>query len=449
MQKLILFCFLAVMIISCQKEVQISKPPNDYPELKRSLADSLLVSDFNALDFSRISRSAHGDVTLLRVAFKGKKMSESFVLIEVSPSGTIKRGRIVSLAGNNEKETFNGTLLLKSLKGVTIEETGIVRGYRVNNKAMLREQVLVVPDPYVELPEVIVVASYPPSGGISWSSWMYLMSFLDDGGGGGWGGWYSGGDPFAGGGGGGGGGTGGSGNSGGYVPPPNDPNGPVSVIDDEMMEVDFESQYGDPAIDLDKYLKCFDNIPDAGATCKITIHSDVPVDSDPTKIFDWSAGSPGHTWIRIEKTGANGSGSASQHIGFYPKTGWKTILTDAPLDGKFVDNGSHEFNASYEVSVSPENLKSAIMRIRQLRNVKYDIDDYNCTDWAIEVWRSAVNPSIWFDIPRFHMPGSLSPNGTSTPQGLYVKIKELQDAGVQGASVPVIGWSASSTGPCN
>src|SRR5690606_22012036 len=106
-----------------------------------------------------------------------------------------------------------------------------------------------------------------------------------------------------------------------------------------------------------------------------TIHSDVPVDSDPTKIFDWSAGSPGHTWIRIEKTGANGSGSASQHIGFYPKTGWKTILTDAPLDGKFVDNGSHEFNASYEVSVSPETLNSAIMRIRQFRDDKYDIDD--------------------------------------------------------------------------
>ena len=449
MQKLFLFCFLATIVISCQKEIEGPKPSNVYTELKRSLADSLSVSDFKNLDFSRISRSAHGDVTLLRVAFKGRKMSEAFVLVEVNERGAIMRGRIVSLTRDNEKETFNGTLLLKSLKGVIIEETNIVRGYRVTNKTMLREQVL-QPDPYVELPEVVVVASYPSGGGISWSSWMYLMSFLDnDGGGGGWGGWYSGSDPFAGGGGGGG-GTGGGGNGGGgSVPPPNDPTGPVTVIDDEMMEVDFESQYADPAIDLDKYLKCFDNIPDAGATCKITIHADVPVNSDPTKMFDWSAGSPGHTWIRIEKNGANGSGSASQHIGFYPKTGWKTMLTDAPLDGKFVDNSNHEFNASYEVSVSPENLKSAIMRILQLRNVKYDIDDYNCTDWAIEVWRSAVSPSIWFDIPRFHMPGSLSPYGTSTPQGLYEKIKELQEAGVQGTTVPVIGWSGSSTGPCN
>lgn len=447
MKRLLLFCFLAVVIVSCQKEIEISRSSNDYPGLKKSLADSLPVSEYTLLDFSRISRTVHNNVTLLRVGFKGKKMSESFVLVEVNNNGTIKRGRMVSLTRDKVEETFNGTLTLKNLKGITIEKTDIIRGYRAKNSIMLRQQV--VPDPYVELPEVIVVASYPSSGGISWGTWMNLMSFFDSGGGG-WGGWYSGGDPYGGGGGGGGGagGSGGGSGGGGYVPPSNNPPGPI-VVDDEVMEVDFESQYGDPAIDLDKYLKCFDNIPDAGATCKITIHSDVPVDSDPTKIFDWSAGSPGHSWIRLEKRGANGSGMASQHIGFYPKTGWKTILTDAPLDGKFVDNGSHEFNASYEVSVSPENLRSAIMRIRQLRNVKYDIDDYNCTDWSIEVWRSAVSPSIWFDIPRFHMPGSLSPGGTSTPQGLYVKIKELQDAGVQGASVPVIGWSGSSTGPCN
>lgn len=429
---------MAVMILSCQKELERFKPSNDYPELKRSLADSLQVSDFNALDFSRIARSSHGDVTLLRVAFKGKKLSEAFVLVEVNTTGTIKRGRIVSLARNNEKESVNGTLLLKRLRGVIIEETNIVRGYRINNKSMLREQVSVQPDPYVELPEVIVVASYSSGGSINWSSWMLLMSYLDYGGGESSGGWYSSSDPYA---------T--EGGGGGTNPSPDDTKEPLNIIDDGIMEVGFESNYADPAIDLDKFLKCFDNIPDAGATCKITIHADVPVNNDPTKIFDWSAGSPGHTWIRIEKNGANGSGSASQHIGFYPKTGWKTMVTDAPLDGKFVDNSRHEFNASYEISVSPENLRSAIMRVRQLASIKYDIDGYNCTDWAIEIWRSAANPSIWFEIPKFHMPGSLSPYGTNTPQGLYVKIKELQAAGVRGANVPLVGWTGSSTGPCN
>lgn len=449
MQRLLIICFLVAAFASCQKEIQLPRK-NDYPELKQSLLENLSAPDYNALDFSRVSRSVYGDVTLLRVPFKKKQIDEAFVLVDVDAKGKIKRGRIVQLTRSDKKETFNGSLVLKNLKGEIIEEASIINGYRQRDKAMTRTMV-VQPDPYVELPEVVIVSTYPSGGGgISWGTWMSLTSFFQSGTGGSGDGsaWYSGG----GGGGGsyGGGSPGGSTGGGTSNQPPNpDPYGPVDVIDDDMIMIDFESQYADPAIDLDKYLRCFDKIPDAGSTCKITIHADVPVNSDPTKIMDWSTGSPGHTWIRIEKTGAGNSGTASQHIGFYPKTGWKTTITDAPLDGKFVDNSNHEFNASYEVTVSPENLRSAIMRIRQLRSVRYDIDDYNCTDWAIQVWRTAVSPGIWFDIPRFHMPGSLSPNGTSTPQGLYVKIKELAGAGVQGANVPLVGWAGNSTGPCN
>src|SRR5690606_14753892 len=94
--------------------------------------------------------------------------------------------------------------------------------------------------------------------------------------------------------------------------------GLAGALTDEMIQVGFEQQFEDPAIDLDAFLRCFDNIPDEGATCRITIYADVPVNSDPTKMMDWSSGSPGHTWIQLEKTGAGQS--ASQHIGFYPKS---------------------------------------------------------------------------------------------------------------------------------
>lgn len=449
MQRLLFITLLVVAFASCQKEIELPVN-NDYPELRLNLKQNVTEEDYKALDFSRVSRSRYGDVTLLRVPFKGKTLNESFVLVDVDATGRIKRGRIIALTRDKKVATYNGTLVIKDLKGLIMEETPLVNGYRQKNKVMTRSMV-VQPDPYVELPEVVIVSTYPPSGGgISWGTYMNLLSFFNSDGGGGGGGWYSGG---GGGGGSTGGSSGGSTGSGGTNnpghPPNPDPYGPVGVVEDEQILIDFESQYADPAIDLEKFLKCFDNIPDAGANCKVTIHADVPVDSDPTKIMDWSTGSPGHTWIRIEKKGAGNSGSASQHIGFYPKSGWKTTLTDAPLDGKFVDNSQHEFNASYEVTVSPERLRSAITRIRQLKNVRYDIDDYNCTDWAIQVWREAVSPTLWFDIPRFHMPGSLAPNGTSTPQGLYVKIEELSNAGVSGAATPVIGWSGTSTGPCN
>lgn len=448
MQRLLLICFLVVAFASCQKEIERPRIC-DFPELKQSLKDSLTSADYKAIDFSRVAHSEVKQMTLIRVAFKGKSMAESFLLAEVDPKGKIKRGRIVQLSRTGKIQTFNGNLIVTTLKGVILEETPINNGYRQKDKPMAR--VLVQPDPYVVLPEVVVVASYPPSGGfISWGTWYNLISFFEmgDGGSGGWSGWYWNSDPFSGGGGGSG-GTGSTGDNTSSSPLSNpDPNAPLDVIDDEILEIDFESQYDHPAIELDKYLKCFSEIPDAGATCRITVYADVPVDSDPTKIMNWETGSPGHTWIRLEKT--NGLQSASQHIGFYPKTGWKTTLSDAPLDGKWVDNSNHEFNAEYVLTISPESLQNAIVRIQNLaRFIRYDIDDYNCTDWAIEVWRQAVSPSVWFDIPRFQIPGSLSPTGTSTPQGLFLKLREMKQAGTPGVTIPVVGYSGNSTGPCN
>lgn len=446
MQRILLFLFPAVMVASCQKAIQHPLHSSHYPQLSQRLADSLPADIFRSLDFSRVCRSVYPELTLLRVAFKEKAMSESFVLLDVQPDGCINRGRIVALTRDDlQSASFNGTLQLKSLSGTLIEAAPLVNGYRVSNDTLPRTLVTPAPE-YKVLPEVIVVASRTSgSSGISWSTWLNLLSFFDysDYG---MGNWYSGADPFDSGGGGGFTGGGGGGNSGGSTPSTHHPYGPPAAIDDTMWEIDFETQYGDPAIDVEQFVKCFDNIPDAGATCKVTIYSDVPVDNDPTKIMNWSTGSPGHTWIRLEK---NGSGDrVSQHIGFYPRGAWKTTLTDAPVDGKFVDNGGHEFNAAYEISVSPEKFRTALVRIQQLRNLRYDIDDYNCTDWALQVWKAAADPSLWLEIPLFRMPGSLSPTGTSTPQGLYVKIKELRDGGVPGAQVPVAGWAGASNGAC-
>jgi len=64
-----------------------------------------------------------------------------------------------------------------------------------------------------------------------------------------------------------------------------------------------------------------------------------------------------------------------QNIGFYPMIGWKTLLTTAPVEGKFVDNSEHEFNASLKMSLTPEDLKKTLDEMIYLSSVvKYDID---------------------------------------------------------------------------
>lgn len=442
MQRFLLLLILSLMVFSCDKYESLKENQSMDSALVESLRDSLNYSDFHRLDFKRVIVSKHSDFSVVRIGLRDALFRDEFVLLLVKKDGSIEQGRMVKLRRNNETDTYNGFVSVKSLSGHRVFETAVVNGYFIDNSTLTR----VVPSPvYQELPEVIVVSTYPPGGIAIWNTWFSLVSFFDTEDLGGLNSWYSNADPYDDGGGG--------GNfNGDYqfeqeMIEDEENFGLVGALTDEMIHVGFEQQFEDPAIDLDAFLRCFDNIPDEGATCRITIYADVPVNSDPTKMMDWSSGSPGHTWIQLEKTGAGQS--ASQHIGFYPKSGWKTTLTDAPIEGKFVDNAGHEFNASYSVDISAEGLHTAMMSILQLRNVRYDIDAFNCTDWALKVWRRAVSPYLWFDIPKFHMPGSFLPGGTSTPQGLYVAIEELNSTGTAGTSVPIIGWSGESTGPCN
>ena len=84
--------------------------------------------------------------------------------------------------------------------------------------------------------------------------------------------------------------------------------------------------------------------------------------------------------------------------------------------------------------------------------MRYDIDDNNCTDWAIAVFNATLAGQEHLEIPLYNIPGGEAPYGTSTPQGLYNKLREMQNAGgpqAQGIVIPIIGWVGASSGPCN
>jgi len=458
MKHLFLFAFAALIFASCKKEINSPGTQNEFPaKIKAALKDSLSEADFLSLDFSRAiaTKIEKEKVILVRIPFIGKKISNEFVLVKADNNWTMQAGKIIEMHGEiiakNEKakipaRQFRGDIVIHSLSRnnyvKSIIEGGYIRAFHETDEP-LSLVAPVLPDPYIELPEVIVVSSYSSGGGgISWSTWMSLMSFFNDYSGGG-GGYYSSGDPFGGGGGGGGSytGGGGSGGSDGSIDP---------IPIEDPIYVDFESVEDKAAIDIEKYIKCFSAVPDAGATCSIEIFTDIPVDDDPNKFFDWDSQSPGHTYIQIKKS--NGAQSAMQNIGFYPKSNWKTILTPAPIAGKFVDNGEHEFNASFKMNVSVTNFQSILTHILYLaRFVKYDIDEYNCTDWALDVFNEIRSDKL--EIPKYDIPGGMAPYGTHTPQGLYQKLKQMKDANHPEAgnitTDIVKGWTAKSGGPCN
>jgi hypothetical protein len=176
---------------------------------------------------------------------------------------------------------------------------------------------------------------------------------------------------------------------------------------------------------------------------------DIPVDSDPKKLLNWETESPGHTFLQLKKS--NGNKTVVQNIGFYPGQGWKTLLTNAPVPGKFVDNAQHEYNASLKMGLSPEDFRSTVDHMLELsKHIKYDIDEYNCTDFALDVFntRRISNQLV---IPRYDIPGGLTANGTNTPQGLYNKLVSMQQAGAESPNITIPRekrYAGASNGPC-
>jgi hypothetical protein len=444
MKPLLTITLLLLLVVSCRKEDATRGQEKGYlQQVQMSLQDSMRAPDYRNLDFTRAVQTwVNEDTVYLRVPFEGQELESAFVLLLTTEDGHIVNGRIVTLAKDTapgkEWKSFEGQVAIRSLQGSELLQSPVESGYIValhperfaTLTARTETLATVAPPEYTELPEVIVVGTRT-SGGMSYGDWLFLQSFFGDGSGGA-SGWYGSAD-----------GAGGGSYNG-------DTYGEGSLAKESPILVDFEYQAQRPAIDIEKYLECFSAIPDAGATCSIEIFADIPVDKDPNKLFNWETESPGHTFIQIKKS--NGNQSVMQNIGFYPETNWKSILSPGPLKGKFCDNSEHELNASFKMAVNPGNFKSILTEILYLaRFVKYDIDEYNCTDFALDVFNKVRTDKL--EIPMYDIPGGITAAGTRTPQGLYNKLKSmLQSNHPEAPNITIPGykgWVAKSKGPCN
>lgn len=113
-----------------------------------------------------------------------------------------------------------------------------------------------------------------------------------------------------------------------------------------------------------------------------------------------------------------------------------------------MDNGGHEYNARYTISVTNAQFQAALNAVQTYSSYDYSITTFNCTDFALEVFNAAGGDLY---IPKYQIPGF--PNGTTgsnTPQGLYNKLDQMAAAGYTGIEKPgVKGYGNYSHGPCD
>ena len=126
-----------------------------------------------------------------------------------------------------------------------------------------------------------------------------------------------------------------------------------------------------------------------------------------------------------------------------------SLAASAAVTSKIVDNQGHKYNASLTMNITPAQLATEIHTIEALSGTQYDLINYNCVNFSVAVMNAirSTNPLV--------VPPMVSPEGTSlsnTPEGLYVALSRLKEAGGTDApniALDVVNFAGNSHGPCN
>jgi len=371
--------------------------------------------------------------------------------------GNVLRGQVVRLS--LDKAGSSGSIETRSFSGKVVMSSGIDRGVITGLHGLLGvsrtivegKTVTMLPAPDADwLPEVVVVGYGGGSAGTPYMAFDGLMGpssggIIYGGSGGGGGAGASGGGgavaPGAGGSGGDGSGAagGGTGNTT-YVPvnPVLAPIGRHGVIGGGEIELEGEYIYSIPTVDVRKLFKCFDLVPDEGASYSVELCVDLPVNSEPNMSMNFSGGvNAGHSFLVVSKAG-NGL-TITQAFGFYPQTAPSAWNPFSSIPSAIKDNGDKEINASISISINSEQFQAVESAAINFSAQPYLLDKSNCTDYALNVFNVGRAIPITIDPYILRQSGIVMSNGMSSdpitvtiknsPQKLYEKLANMKANG--------------------
>lgn len=415
-------------------ELKISKTDPFVEKAALVLKDSLNKEEFNSLDFSNYSiyKDEQGNPDVITIFTKNKNETRFIILgfkkgitvgnwVETDPlqqktvngksSGTIKT--------QSFNKTISSTISFNENKVVQIirNDKGNVKTenirYTKNGDPIVSSegmQLLARPegdqDGYTWLPEVVVVGYKRNYLGPSfWSLYWafnqaptYQYSFTTT-------------SPYQGGGGGG-----------------------------ETLTVNpANTTARGPIIRVQNLIKCFTNVPSNGATYSITICTDIPVNSNPNEIMSIT-GNPGHAFVILNKSG--GGQSATRAFGFYPENKFVSLLQE-PTPSVAINDAGHEYNASLTMTLTASEFNAALSFASQIPTFLYDLNDNNCTNFALDVI-NLVRPNP-IEVPDTY---SLLPtlNYGTTPGGLYKKLRDMKNSNIESGNISIGNFTGPTTG---
>lgn len=451
------FCIAMILLASCQKElVKNGKNLALIEHLKTALKQRISTTDYQRLDFDSpfFSKAAEQQLYFIRIPFKGKKLSEQFLIVKTDIAGLIEAGRIVQLALQPVTPTLQikGTITVSDLERKNVLRSSVENGYITALHPGRYSRAYLEPSD----PDLVVV--FDNSIQPDYSYYTSLNSFFSD---------YATGTSFS---------TGTTYYSSLDVYASNYYNGTMvsnsssqhssqdgvyAPVEEDLIEFEREYIYHNPGYDIIKLFNCFDNVPSAGATYSIKLCTDVPSNDHPEAISVSGGISAGHAFVIITKK--NGSASVIQSFGFYPQE----LSHLDPLQyfaSELLDNGFSEINASIDMNVSENQFK--IIKSTAIRNASksYNMSEYNCTNFAMDIFNSVRQNPLIIDPYIVYLPSntnlwgvSSEPNRISiskSPQMVFRKLQEMKNSGGPEAAQIMIdkthnSFAPLSKGECN
>ena len=136
-----------------------------------------------------------------------------------------------------------------------------------------------------------------------------------------------------------------------------------------------------------------------GESPNVTVLVKQPVPGDRAALNMKGEDSVGHTFLRLD----NGKGDVYV-IGFYPNSWEDSVFSDymdytlaniysrgiVYTGGQVLNDSQHEFNIAYSIKINDNQYKSIEDYIAEHKNDHYNLQQYNCTTFAIKSVQSGV-----------------------------------------------------------
>lgn len=231
-----------------------------------------------------------------------------------------------------------------------------------------------------------------------------------------------------------------------YPDPPTDPGtggtGGDDVNAEDPDEEDYELEVNLDSLKIVKMFDCFENVTsDENTSYLVKICADIPVNDRPNYLLKIPQLSPGHTFLEITKS--NGGVSVTETIGFYPKSANKaTAQISTP--SMMVNDEYHPYDTSYLQALNAAQFETLLTQAKVSAQNQYNMTDYNCTTYAMEVFNSVRSSTDKLVVPDWK-PALY--NFKKTPNGLNLKIKDMYNNLVGGASIAP--GTGVKSGECN